>query len=178
MKNKENTTGHLISCGKNYAEKCVDVLIDAEKHFIMRKMEQLVKRRCSLGQFRCFPMYRMYRKYNGHYNLSQKFSQNRHHFCQVLHVWTFLPFVDRYLFIQHSFPSKFREERTRFRSKLRSSRNFDGSFLAYIEQFFSFMRKMTWRCGTCGSKGIMRIDTTACYQIPWYKGPKWVQHIF
>ena len=85
MKNNENTTGYLISCGKNYTEKS-DVLIDAEKHFIMRKLEQLVKRRCSFGQFRCFPMYKMYRKYNEHFNLSQKFSQNKHHFCQVLNV--------------------------------------------------------------------------------------------
>ena len=83
-----------------------NVLIMWKKRWILRKFEQLVKQRWSLGPFRCFLMYRMYRKYNEHSILPQilaLFSRNKHHFCQVLYIWSFMQFFDRYFFIQHSF---------------------------------------------------------------------------
>ena len=42
----------------------------------MQKFEPLVKQHWSLGPFRCFPMYRMYGKYNKHFNLTQNYPKS------------------------------------------------------------------------------------------------------
>ena len=66
-----------------------------KKGWIMQKFEQLVKWPWPLWPFCCFPMCRVKHKCNEHFNLTQnfsslyKYSQNKHHFCQGLHIWSF-----------------------------------------------------------------------------------------
>ena len=102
--------------GQNYVEifGCImqkNVLImQKKKRWIMQKFEQLVKQRWPLVTNWCarFTINTMNTSILP--RILALYSQNKHHFGQVLHVWSFSVICRQYFFIQHSFSIEFCEK--------------------------------------------------------------------